>query len=269
MVRLLLCCVRSGRAASAAGLSVSGSPYDAAEVSGGGMEMAAAGGEVLSKDRGSQPLWVWIMVLMACGRRCVYCDERPSQTLEHEAPLAGRVGRDVWWNLVPACDRCNSWKQKKSAVEWARDMKLHHAYPKAGFARHALPLRVVEKHEEVQRCAEGMERYPYPPWESREIKPSTSHCMRVLRCGYQQEDAHPEFITLAESEREDLRRMAYERGWYLGDLIGNLLDRAVEEWRQSRSGGRGEEASGDVNRDACACRPTNCAFAPLSDQLNA
>jgi hypothetical protein len=234
-------------------------------------EMTVAEGEALSRDRGSQPLWVWIMVLMAHGRRCVYCGEQPSQTLEHEAPLAGRAGRDIWWNLVPACDRCNGWKQKKSAAEWARDMKLHHAYPKAGFARHALPLRVVEgindrvaqvqreirdparrqwfehhygrkrtprlrrdKHEEVQRCAEGMERYPYPPWESREIKPSTSHCMRVLCCGYQQEDAHAEFITLAKAEREDLRRMAYEKGWYLGDLIGNLLDRAVEEWRRSR-----------------------------------
>lgn len=237
--------------------------------------MAAAEGEVLSRCRGSQPLWVWIMVLTAYGRRCVYCDERQSQTLEHETPLAGRAGRDVWWNLVPACDRCNSWKQKKSAVEWARDMKLHHAHPKAGFARHALPLRVVEgiservvqvqreirdparrqwfehhyggmrtprlrweKHEEVQRCVKGMKRYPYPPWESREIKPSAGNCMRVLCCGYQQVDAHPEFVTLAEAEREDLRRMAYEKGWYLGDLIGSLLDQAVREWRRSRSDGR-------------------------------
>ncbi|WP_442816956.1 HNH endonuclease [Streptomyces sp. NBC_01445] len=45
---------------------------------------------------------------MAHGRSCVYCDEQQAQTLEHEAPLAGRAGRDIWWNLVPACDRCNS-----------------------------------------------------------------------------------------------------------------------------------------------------------------
>ncbi|WP_442816779.1 HNH endonuclease [Streptomyces sp. NBC_01445] len=70
--------------------------------------MTAAGQELLSKDRGNQPLWVWIMVLMAHGRSCVYCDEQQAQTLEHEAPLAGRAGRDIWWNLVPACDRCNS-----------------------------------------------------------------------------------------------------------------------------------------------------------------
>ncbi|MEW2558556.1 HNH endonuclease [Streptomyces griseorubiginosus] len=242
---------------------------------------------MLSKDRGNQPLWVWIMILTAHGRRCVYCDEQPSQTLEHEVPLAGRAGRDVWWNLVPACDRCNNWKQKRSAVEWALNMKLHHTHPKAGFARHALPLRTVEgirerviqvqreirdparrqwfehhygrtrtprlcweKHEEVQRCTERMERYPYPPWESQEIKPSMSICMRVLCCGYQQPDAHPEFITLAEAEREDLRRMAYEKGWYLGDLIGSVLERAVQEWRESRSDDRSKGASGDLNRDA-------------------
>ncbi|MEU9158635.1 hypothetical protein AB0D59_50965 [Streptomyces sp. NPDC048417] len=97
-----------------------------------------------------------------------------------------------------------------------------------------------------------MESYPYPPWESREIKPSKSHYMRVLCCGYQQDQARPEFITLAEAEREDLRRTAYEKGWYLGDLIGDLLGRAVEEWRQSRPGGFGEEMPGDANRNNCA-----------------
>ncbi|MFF7928892.1 hypothetical protein ACFZDP_48985 [Streptomyces mirabilis] len=109
-----------------------------------------------------------------------------------------------------------------------------------------------EKHEEVQQCEEGTEPYPYPPWESREIEPSTSHCMRVRCCGYQQKEAHPEFITLADADREDLRRMAYEKGWYLGDLIGDLLGRAVEEWHRPRSGGCGEELLGDVNRDNCA-----------------
>ncbi|MFG3135829.1 HNH endonuclease [Streptomyces sp. NPDC048211] len=241
--------------------------------------MAVAKQEVLSRDRGNQPLWVWIMVLTAHGGHCVYCAERPSQTLEHEAPLASGAGRDIWWNLVPACDRCNGWKHKKSATEWAFDMKMHHAHPKAGFARNALPLHVVEgikerivqvqreiqdaarrkwferhygdkktprlrseKHEEVERCTKVLARYPYPPWESTEAGASETVCMRILCCGYHQKDSNVEFVTLPKADREDLKRMAYARGLWTGDLIGALLKPALEKWRQSQPADDGKAA---------------------------
>ncbi|WP_158866911.1 HNH endonuclease signature motif containing protein [Streptomyces xanthophaeus] len=211
------------------------------------------------------------MVLLANRRRCVYCNEAQSETLEHEAPLAGAHGRDVWWNLVPACDQCNRWKSWKNAAEWQRDMKLQYAYPKESFARNLLPLRTVEgikgrvaqvqreiqdsarrqwfqhhygrertprrraeKHVEVQRCAEELERYIYPPWTSEEIRPAKNSCMRALCCGYQRKEAVPEYVTLTKTEREDLERMAYERGLYLGDLIGTLLRPEIEKWRKDR-----------------------------------
>ncbi|MEL5960034.1 HNH endonuclease [Streptomyces sp. CLV115] len=251
--------------------AVSASPYDVGQLWDKGVDVAGAGQEVLSKDRGSQPLWVWLMVLTAHGGRCVYCDERQSETLEHEAPLASGKGRDIWWNLVPACDRCNSWKQKKSAVEWVLNMKLHHAHPKAGFCRNSLPLHVVngvkdrmsevkreiqdaprrtwferhysdkktprlrrEKHEEVERCTEKLGRYPYPPWESQETRHSDQYCTRVLCCGHTQKNSTFTYVTLPKSDREDLKRMAYEKGLWIGDLIGTLLTPTLEEWRQSQ-----------------------------------
>ncbi|MFD7231217.1 HNH endonuclease [Streptomyces sp. NPDC059881] len=240
--------------------------------------------EALSRDRGNQPLWVWIMVLTAHDGRCVYCDERQSETLEHEAPIASESGRDIWWNLVPACDRCNGWKQKKSSIEWVRDMKLHYAHPKVGFCRNPLPLSAVEgvkdriaqvqreiqgaarrtwferhygdertprlrreKHTEVKRCKEKLERYPYPPWESPESRTSGTVCTRVLCCGYRQKDTSVEWVTLPKADREDLERMAYAKGLWIGDLLGALVRPALEEWRQSRPVDDGEA----VGEQAC------------------
>ncbi|MEJ8651341.1 hypothetical protein WKI65_25465 [Streptomyces sp. MS1.AVA.3] len=58
--------------------------------------------------------------------------------------------------------------------------------------------------------------------------------MRALCCGYQRKEAVPEYVTLAKTEREDLERMAYERGLYLGDLIGTLLKPEIAKWRKNR-----------------------------------
>lgn len=96
--------------------------------------MAATEQQVLSRDRASQDLWVWIMVLLANRRRCVNCDEAQSETPEHEAPLAGDHGGDIWWILVPACDQCNGRKARRNAAEWQRDMKLQYAHPELPFA---------------------------------------------------------------------------------------------------------------------------------------
>lgn len=41
--------------------------------------------------------------------RCQYCGERKSLTRDHVHPLS-RGGRDVWSNVVAACDNCNSRK---------------------------------------------------------------------------------------------------------------------------------------------------------------
>lgn len=125
--------------------TVGAAPYDVVRLCDKGADTTVTGQETLSRDRGNQPLWVWLMVLTACGGRCVYCDERPSQTLEHEAPLASETGRDIWWNLVPACDRCNGWKHKKSAATWAFDMKMHHATRRP--ASLATPFRFMSSKE--------------------------------------------------------------------------------------------------------------------------
>ncbi|MFJ9212931.1 hypothetical protein [Streptomyces sp. NPDC102264] len=96
----------------------------------------------------------------------------------------------------------------------------------------APPRRRPEKHLEVQRCAEELKCYLYPPWTSEEVRPSKNYCMRALCCGYQRKEAVPEYVTLAKTEREALKRMAYERGLYLGDLIGMLLRPEIEKWHK-------------------------------------
>jgi hypothetical protein len=202
---------------------------------------------------------VWIAVLTAHNRLCTYCADKRSVTLEHEMPLATK-GRDIWWNLVPACDRCNRWKNAKSASEWKINMEMEHRYPGAGFARNKLPFRTVagirdrveqvqreiqesarfrwfehhygerkkprlrrEIHERVEACVEELERYLYPPWTYPELREGSKRCTRSLCCGSAHPDAWPEFIILSKEQREELRRAAYDKGLYVGDLLGQLV----------------------------------------------
>ena len=222
------------------------------------------------RDRGDQKLWVWLTVLTARGRQCTYCDEEQSVTLEHETPLATK-GRDIWWNLVPACDRCNRWKNRKSASEWKVDMEMEHRHPGAGFARNKLPLQVVmgitervaevqreiqdsarlrwfehhhgkykkprlrrEVHERVEACMKQLARYPYPPWTSPELQAETEHCTRRLCCGHTHPDAWFSFIILTAEERKELRRAAYDEGLYVGDLLGRSVKRYLAERARSK-----------------------------------
>ena len=46
------------------------------------------------------------------GNRCVYCGSRDNLTIDHVVPKA-KGGRDTWYNLVTACQSCNS---KKGAL---------------------------------------------------------------------------------------------------------------------------------------------------------
>ncbi|AVR56720.1 HNH endonuclease [Microbacterium phage Didgeridoo] len=49
--------------------------------------------------------------------RCVYCGRGAGMVVDHFVPEA-RGGGDVIWNLVPACDRCNSSKQAHEPGPW-------------------------------------------------------------------------------------------------------------------------------------------------------
>jgi hypothetical protein len=211
---------------------------------------------------------VWLAVLTAHERRCTYCAEEQSVTLEHETPLATK-GRDIWWNLVPACDRCNRWKSWKSATRWKIDMVMEHRFPGSGFARNKLPSKTVmgipgrvaevqreiqdparlrwfehhygeqrkprlrgEVHERVEACVKGLKRYPYPPWTSPELREGSKRCTRRLCCGYTHPDARLEYIILSKEEQKELRRAAYDKGLYLGDLLGHLVKEYLAELAQ-------------------------------------
>lgn len=84
-----------------------------------------------------------------------------------------------------------------------------------------------EKHGEVERCAEKLKGYLYPPWESPEGRQSDHACTRVLCCGHTQRESCLTFITLPNPDREALKHMAYARGLWVGDLLGALVKPAA------------------------------------------
>lgn len=49
--------------------------------------------------------------------RCVYCGRGAGMVVDHFVPEA-HGGEDSVWNLVPACDRCNSSKQAHDPGLW-------------------------------------------------------------------------------------------------------------------------------------------------------
>ncbi|QJD49868.1 HNH endonuclease [Microbacterium phage AvGardian] len=49
--------------------------------------------------------------------RCVYCGRGAGMVVDHFVPTAAG-GEDTVWNLVPACDRCNSSKQAHDPNAW-------------------------------------------------------------------------------------------------------------------------------------------------------
>lgn len=50
------------------------------------------------------------------GHKCVYCGSTKSLTLDHVVPKS-KGGKDSWYNLVTACQKCNSIKDDKVLSE--------------------------------------------------------------------------------------------------------------------------------------------------------
>ncbi|MEU2854156.1 HNH endonuclease [Streptomyces syringium] len=225
---------------------------------------------VISRGRGNQPLWVWLAVLTAHNGLCTYCADEGSVTLEHEVPLADK-GRDIWWNLVPACDRCNWSKGAKTATEWKVEMEMAYQYPGAGFTKPKLPLEAVlgirervakvqrqiqesarlqwfehhygderkprlrrEIHERLELCVRELERYRFPPWTYPEVRESSNRCTRRVCCGWTSPDAWWEFIILPEEYRERAHQAAYDEGLYIGDFLGEAVKNYLADRQQRK-----------------------------------
>ncbi|MFI7273208.1 HNH endonuclease [Streptomyces sp. NPDC049879] len=217
-------------------------------------------------SRGVQRLWVWTMALTANGGKCVYCDQSEAETLEHEQPVAGN-GHDVWWNLLPACDRCNGWKLRHTAAEWVVDMKMQLHRPNAHFTKNTLPLTTVEGilgrvehtrreirdrdrsrwfehhygnsarparraeiHEIARECGRSLARYPHRPWTTPE-SPGTNgqFCTRRMCCPDSHPDAQMETLMLGRLDYHRFHVAAFEERLHPGDLLGNLVRRYLTE----------------------------------------
>lgn len=67
---------------------------------------------ILEKDQADVSLWDWKALLYAYQSHCAYCDrDDMPMTIDHIVPLS-KGGKNVWQNVVPACNSCN---QTKSA----------------------------------------------------------------------------------------------------------------------------------------------------------
>lgn len=80
--------------------------------------------------------------------RCVYCG-RPGPQVDHFWPEA-LGGTSDPWNLVPACEACNSRKREQHPVEWMKDVGVP-------FERASVLWRMFHDHEAP---APGFEIFP-------------------------------------------------------------------------------------------------------------
>ncbi|MFF1911007.1 HNH endonuclease [Streptomyces sp. NPDC058239] len=89
--------------------------------------------------RKKHPTWVWLMVLSANDGRCVYCGGA-AETMDHVIPWS-RGGLDSYYNMVPACDRCNDTKNDKTPIEWAVQREFRERWPLRTRRRNSQTLR--------------------------------------------------------------------------------------------------------------------------------
>jgi len=73
---------------------------------------------VLSGRVGRHSIAEWLDLVQFYGGRCFYCGAVPKVlTRDHEIPVS-RGGDDSIWNILPACQSCNSRKHTRTAEEF-------------------------------------------------------------------------------------------------------------------------------------------------------
>ncbi|MGW1866162.1 HNH endonuclease [Streptomyces mauvecolor] len=209
-------------------------------------------------ERRKQKTWQWLMVLTAQRGLCTYCGRSAATTIDHEEPITDG-GADTWWNFVPACDDCNSWKKGRNARSWVVNLDLHHRYPKAGFATRAMRPEVYagitrrvervqreiadmdrrewfrlhyghERHrnktelsEILTRCKAELRGYPHYPWRTPKLGKSPNVCTRLMCCGYQHPKARHMVAFLERDERDAFRRAVFNERAHEGDVLARLI----------------------------------------------
>ncbi|MER5639406.1 HNH endonuclease signature motif containing protein [Kitasatospora sp. NPDC002227] len=118
-------------------------------------------------DRTTLPTWVRQAVLSANGGWCTYCELGEAEAVDHVVPV-DKGGRDDIYNLVPACESCNSSKKNRTLREWQRAIERRPAYSFSFGARREyhfpdyvanLTLEGIERHvakvqqEVIELCA--------------------------------------------------------------------------------------------------------------------
>ena len=63
--------------------------------------------------------------LKACyNYRCAYCGEKPGHLTKDHVLSVDHGGADRMYNIVPACQKCNSSKHNKDLLDWGRFHKV-------------------------------------------------------------------------------------------------------------------------------------------------
>lgn len=95
-----------------------------------------------------------LMVLLAGNFTCVYCDEYHGLkiTIDHIKPL-GKRGKNILWNLVPACSACNHEKNDMLLSEYAlKKTGKETAFKSKVCALHRRVKRYKERDKEIDRA---------------------------------------------------------------------------------------------------------------------
>ena len=66
----------------------------------------------------------WRRLCSRWDHRCAYCGIRAVLTRDHVVPIA-RGGRHSIGNLLPACQPCNSQKNRRLLIEWRAAIRTH------------------------------------------------------------------------------------------------------------------------------------------------
>lgn len=81
-----------------------------------------------TKEEGTYTLDDWKSVMLAFRGRCAYCGQTQSRgarlTRDHAVPVS-KGGPTTRWNIVPACQKCNSRKGDNDLETWYKKQKFY------------------------------------------------------------------------------------------------------------------------------------------------
>lgn len=138
---------------------------------------------------------------------CQYCGAKaPSVRLEvdHLIPRS-KGGKDLFTNLVTACEECNRGKSDQELAYQDHMLKNDLAYVLGNYEENpALALKLIQRarKDALDRLMEGMDAaWSFTIWDAARLTPTSNFELYLLAAFYDQEDIHRAMATVADEIR--------------------------------------------------------------------